>query len=208
MMKKFLAVLALAVMLPVLGQEVLLDAKAKKKSSSKKGQTEVVEKKDTVKRKKTSKYEKMFIKDKTVVTAKCEDGFLTLHKAKGKLYIELPMKYMGREMLIASTITESSAADLASIGYKPVPPIHVRFSKVDSTIFMKEVTVLPDYDVNNKAMAKAVELINGKCESEASGGITREMLHKVAATGVDYISAGALTHSASNIDLSLKAVQE
>ena len=158
MMKKFLAILALAVMLPVLGQEVLLDAKAKKKSSSKKGQTEVVEKKDTVKRKKTSKYEKMFIKDKTVVTAKCEDGFLTLHKAKGKLYIEFPMKYMGREMLIASTITESSAADLASIGYKPVPPIHVRFSKVDSTIFMKEVTVLPDYDVNNKAMAKAVEL--------------------------------------------------
>ena len=51
MMKKFLAILALAVMLPVLGQEVLLDAKAKKKSSSKKGQTEVVEKKDTVKRK-------------------------------------------------------------------------------------------------------------------------------------------------------------
>ena len=66
--------------------------------------------------------------------------------------------------------------------------------------------MLDNMDV--EIMAKAVELINGKCESEASGGITREMLHKVAATGVDYISAGALTHSASNIDLSLKAVQE
>lgn len=56
-------------------------------------------------------------------------------------------------------------------------------------------------------MKKAVLLIKGKAESEASGGITREMLKKVAATGVDFISAGALTHSAENIDLSLKAVK-
>lgn len=56
-------------------------------------------------------------------------------------------------------------------------------------------------------MKKAVKLINGKCETEASGGITREMLKEVAATGVDFISAGALTHSAKNIDLSLKAVK-
>ena len=56
-------------------------------------------------------------------------------------------------------------------------------------------------------MKKAVKFINGKCETEASGGITREMLKEVAATGVDFISAGALTHSAKNIDLSLKAVK-
>ena len=56
-------------------------------------------------------------------------------------------------------------------------------------------------------MKKAVKLINGKCETEASGGITRYMLKEVAATGVDFISAGALTHSADNIDLSLKAVK-
>ena len=56
-------------------------------------------------------------------------------------------------------------------------------------------------------MKKAVQLIKGKAESEASGGITREMLKDVASTGVDFISAGALTHSADNIDLSLKAVQ-
>ncbi len=56
-------------------------------------------------------------------------------------------------------------------------------------------------------MKKAVKLINGKCESEASGGITRSMLKEVAGTGVDFISAGALTHSAANIDLSLKAVK-
>ena len=54
-------------------------------------------------------------------------------------------------------------------------------------------------------MAKAVKLINGSCQSEASGGITRDQLKDIAATGVTYISAGALTHSAENIDLSLKA---
>ena len=56
-------------------------------------------------------------------------------------------------------------------------------------------------------MKKAVKLLNGKCETEASGGITRDMLKEVAATGVDFISAGAVTHSAENMDLSLKAVK-
>lgn len=55
-------------------------------------------------------------------------------------------------------------------------------------------------------MKKAVKIINGKCESEASGGIRRDMLKSIAETGVNYISAGALTHSVSNIDLSLKAI--
>lgn len=57
-------------------------------------------------------------------------------------------------------------------------------------------------------MREAVKLINKQCETEASGGITREVLREVASTGVDYISAGALTHSAKNIDISLKAIKE
>ncbi|MBW7675570.1 carboxylating nicotinate-nucleotide diphosphorylase [Chryseobacterium chendengshani] len=55
-------------------------------------------------------------------------------------------------------------------------------------------------------MKRAVKIINGSCESEASGGILRHQLKEIATTGVTYISAGALTHSAKNIDLSLKAV--
>ncbi len=55
-------------------------------------------------------------------------------------------------------------------------------------------------------MREAVEIIGKKSETEASGGITRDMLKEIADTGVDYISAGALTHSAKHIDLSLKAV--
>ncbi len=56
-------------------------------------------------------------------------------------------------------------------------------------------------------MTEAVKLINGACESEASGGITRDQLKDIAATGVTFISSGALTHSAENIDLSLKAIK-
>ena len=53
---------------------------------------------------------------------------------------------------------------------------------------------------------KAVNMINGKCLTESSGGITLETARRYAECGVDYISSGALTHSVHNLDLSLKAV--
>ena len=52
----------------------------------------------------------------------------------------------------------------------------------------------------------AVNLINGKYEIEASGGITKKTIRAYAECGVDFISVGALTHSASSLDLSLKAI--
>ncbi|HEY9185803.1 MAG TPA: carboxylating nicotinate-nucleotide diphosphorylase [Salegentibacter sp.] len=52
----------------------------------------------------------------------------------------------------------------------------------------------------------AVEMINGKCQTESSGGISLETARKYAECGVDYISSGALTHSVYNKDLSLKAI--
>jgi nicotinate-nucleotide pyrophosphorylase (carboxylating) len=54
-------------------------------------------------------------------------------------------------------------------------------------------------------LAVAVELIAGKYETEASGGITIENIREYARTGVDYISVGAITHHAVSMDLSLKA---
>ncbi len=53
-------------------------------------------------------------------------------------------------------------------------------------------------------MSEAVKLVNGKCETEASGGITGDTIRSYAETGVDYISVGALTHSVKSLDLSLK----
>lgn len=54
-------------------------------------------------------------------------------------------------------------------------------------------------------MRQAVALIQGRYETEASGGITEESIAAVAASGVDYISVGALTHSVNSLDMSLKA---
>ena len=56
-------------------------------------------------------------------------------------------------------------------------------------------------------MRKAVQLINGKYETEASGGINLDTVRKYAECGVDYVSVGALTHSVNNMDLSLKAIK-
>jgi nicotinate-nucleotide pyrophosphorylase (carboxylating) len=53
---------------------------------------------------------------------------------------------------------------------------------------------------------EALALINGRFETEASGGINLENIEAYAATGIDYISVGALIHQARSVDLSLKAV--
>ena len=69
-----------------------------------------------------------------------------------------------------------------------------------------EVIMLDNMSVEE--MRKAVMIINGKCKTEASGGITEATLRQVAETGVNYISVGALTHSVKSLDLSLKAIKQ
>lgn len=53
---------------------------------------------------------------------------------------------------------------------------------------------------------RAVKMIAGKYETEASGGITEDTIRAHALAGVDYISVGALTHNIKSLDLSLKAI--
>ena len=59
---------------------------------------------------------------------------------------------------------------------------------------------------NFSDLKTAVKLIDGKFETEASGGINLKTVREYALCGVDYISVGALTHSVNNMDLSLKAI--
>lgn len=59
-------------------------------------------------------------------------------------------------------------------------------------------------NMDNDTMKKAVELIDGRALSEASGGITHDTIADVAKTGVDIISVGALTHSVKAFDISMK----
>jgi nicotinate-nucleotide pyrophosphorylase (carboxylating) len=55
-----------------------------------------------------------------------------------------------------------------------------------------------------KMMRDAVKIINGKIKTEASGNVNLKTLKKIAGTGVDYISVGALTHSVNALDISMK----
>lgn len=59
-------------------------------------------------------------------------------------------------------------------------------------------------NMNCEQMAEAVKIIDGKALTEASGNITLENIAKVAGTGVDIISLGALTHSVKAFDISMK----
>jgi nicotinate-nucleotide pyrophosphorylase (carboxylating) len=61
-------------------------------------------------------------------------------------------------------------------------------------------------NMSSSELKQAVQLIDGRIESEASGGITEDTIAEIAKTGVDFISVGALTHSVTSLDLSLKAL--
>jgi len=63
--------------------------------------------------------------------------------------------------------------------------------------------MLDNFSVENTLVA--VKLINGRYETESSGGITLETIRSYAECGVDYISVGALTHHIKSLDMSLKA---
>ena len=53
-------------------------------------------------------------------------------------------------------------------------------------------------------LIKYVQIVNGQAETECSGNVTKERLKTIKDIGVDYVSSGALTHSAPILDVSLK----
>lgn len=59
-------------------------------------------------------------------------------------------------------------------------------------------------NMDNETMKTAVEMIDGRAETECSGNVTKERLKEIAEIGVDFVSCGALTHSAPIMDVSLK----
>ncbi len=73
--------------------------------------------------------------------------------------------------------------------------------QVQEAIDAKADIIMLD-NMDTATMKKGVELIAGRAKVEASGNMTLERLREVAATGVDYISIGALTHSVSALDIS------
>ncbi len=81
--------------------------------------------------------------------------------------------------------------------------------EVDTLAQLREVldtgladAVLLD-NMDTATLTEAVKIANGRVVLEASGGVTLDSIAKIAATGVDYVSSGALTHSAPNFDVAL-----
>lgn len=76
---------------------------------------------------------------------------------------------------------------------------------------VKKLTEMPEVDrimfdnFTPELTREAVEIVDGKKETESSGGITLQNLREYGETGVDYISVGALTHSVKGLDMSFKA---
>ncbi len=68
-----------------------------------------------------------------------------------------------------------------------------------------EIVMLDNFDLDK--MRKAVEFAKDKVLLEVSGGVTLENVREIASTGVDFISSGALTHSAPAVDISMKIVE-
>jgi len=74
-------------------------------------------------------------------------------------------------------------------------------AQVQEAINVKaDIIMLDNMDI--ETMRKGIEMIAGRAKVEASGNITLERLREIAATGVDFISVGALTHSVSALDIS------
>ena len=63
-------------------------------------------------------------------------------------------------------------------------------------------------NMNNEDMEEAIRIIDGRAETECSGNVTKENIARLVKLGVDYISSGALTHSAPILDISLKNLHE
>jgi nicotinate-nucleotide pyrophosphorylase (carboxylating) len=79
-----------------------------------------------------------------------------------------------------------------------------KLEQVRSFLEIEGIDVILLDNMEPTEMREAVAAGNGKVKFEASGGITLKNVRRIAATGVDYISVGALTHSARSIDLSLE----
>jgi nicotinate-nucleotide pyrophosphorylase (carboxylating) len=77
--------------------------------------------------------------------------------------------------------------------------------EVGEVIDVGGVDVIMLDNMDTATMRKAIAMIGGMYQTEASGGITKDTIRGVAECGVDFISVGALTHSVHSFDLSLKA---
>ena len=110
-------------------------------------------KKNKQEEKRPGKYEQLF-KGKMCTTVSSD--FMTLHKVDGKLYFEMPLEVLGREMLLASSVAKTSNNMAAVCGYTP-NVMHVRFVLQDSTVQLCSVASTVTANLGNERMKQVIK---------------------------------------------------
>lgn len=87
---------------------------------------------------------------------KAVKGLMNLYSIKGKLYLEVPMKLMGKDLLLASTISEISDNYEGVVGSKPAP-MQVQFTKVDSALLLRKIATDAIAPQNDRNIRQALE---------------------------------------------------
>ena len=111
---------------------------------------------DTKKEKKEEDQYTKFFKDKKVETARGK--FVTLHKIDGSVYLELPTKYLGKELMMGAKVTSTTDPDYLAVGSMNSAPIVFRFEKQDSVIVMKVPNSIVYRRDASPELQKALEL--------------------------------------------------
>jgi nicotinate-nucleotide pyrophosphorylase (carboxylating) len=99
------------------------------------------------------------------------------------------------------SVAVKRARDLAPVGTK-VEVECDRIEQVQAALDAKADIIMLD-NMTHAQMAEGVRLVKGRAITEASGGVNLDTVRRIAETGVDWISVGALTHSAPALDLAL-----
>lgn len=146
-----------------------------------------------------------------VCTRKTRPGFRALEKravrigggVNHRLGLDDAMLIKDNHIAAAGGVAEAMQRARAAIGHLRFIEIEVdTLDQLDEALKHQPDAILLD-NMSPETLREAVGRIDGRAKSEASGGVTLETVRAIAETGVDYISVGALTHSATNLDIGL-----
>ena len=138
-----------------------------------------------------------------VCTRKTTPGHRAVEKRAVRCGLDDAILIKDNHIAACGSISEALKRAHAYAGHLRMIEIEVdTLAQLEEALPHKPHAVLLD-NMDNETLRKAVAMIDGACKAEASGGVNLDTVAGIAETGVDYISVGALTHSASNLDVGL-----
>lgn len=149
-----------------------------------------------------------------VCTRKTTPGFRALEKravrlgggVNHRLGLDDAILIKDNHIAAAGGIVPALLRAKASVGHLRMIEIEIdNLAQLEEAMAHRPDAVLLD-NMSLGMLAEAVRIVGGRCKTEASGGVRLETVKKIAETGIDYISVGALTHSAVNLDVALDYV--